>query len=75
MIPEENIIIVSHGAAISHTLAKLLGTRPVFGHQYIMHNSAVTELRLTPDPFLEVLNAHDHLPAHLVADPMRRKRS
>lgn len=40
----ENIILVSHGAAIAHYLARLLGTKPAFGHQYIMQNAAVSEI-------------------------------
>ena len=42
--PGENLIIVSHGAAIAHYLAKALQTRPAFGHQYLMHNAGITEL-------------------------------
>ena len=33
--PDENLIVVSHGGAIAHLIARLLGTRPAFGHQYI----------------------------------------
>lgn len=71
--PEENLILVSHGAAIAHFIARLLGTRPAFGHQYIMHNAAVTELKFVPDEPVELLtlNFFDHLPDHLKADPKR----
>lgn len=72
--PDENIIIVSHGAAISHLLARLLDTKPAFGHQYLMHNAAITELHFhEPDgtPTLTVLNHYDHLPEELRADPVR----
>jgi len=65
----ENIIIVSHGAAISHAISTLLGTSPVFGFQYMMHNSAVTEISFSPDPELQQLNFHEHLPEHLKIDP------
>ena len=68
---DENIIIVSHGAAISHALSKLLGTTPIFGYQYLMHNSAVTELIFSPDAAVEHLNLFDHLPEHLKVDPTR----
>lgn len=68
----ENIIVVSHGAAISHVLSLLLDTRPVFGYQYLMHNSAVTELTFEPGIELTHLNYHDHIPGELTADPMRR---
>jgi probable phosphoglycerate mutase len=74
----ENIIIVSHGAAIAHLLAKLLQTKPAFGHQYIMHNAAVTELSFQPEadlPEVKFLNHHDHLPDDLRADPNRRDQN
>ena len=67
--PGENIIIVSHGAAIAHALSILLGTRPVFGPRYIMHNCAVTELKLHPKPELTLLNYHEHIPDTLKASP------
>jgi broad specificity phosphatase PhoE len=73
--PGENIILVSHGAAIAHLLARLLGTRPAFGHQYLMYNTAVTELAFTrgeDKPELSTLNFHDHLPEDLKVDPARR---
>jgi broad specificity phosphatase PhoE len=73
--PGENIIFVSHGAAIAHLLARLMDTTPAFGHQYIMHNSAVTEITFHSDddqPELSTLNFHDHLPDDLKVDPMRR---
>ena len=73
--PGENIIFVSHGAAIAHLLARLMDTTPAFGHQYLMHNSAVTEITFHADddrPELSTLNFHDHLPDDLKADPMRR---
>jgi broad specificity phosphatase PhoE len=70
--PDENLIVVSHGGAIAHLIARLLGTRPAFGHQYIMHNSAVSELTFhadSPKPELSTLNFHDHLPEELKIDP------
>ncbi len=75
--PEENIIFVSHGAAIAHLLARLMDTTPAFGHQYLMHNSAVSEITFHGDddkPELSTLNFHDHLPEDLKIDPMRRNR-
>jgi len=74
--PEENLILVSHGAAIAHLIARLLGTRPAFGHQYLMHNSAVTELAFAHDrdkPELATLNFHEHLPEELKLDPTRNE--
>ena len=66
----ENIIIVSHGAAIAHALSKLLGTKPIFGPGYIMHNSAVTEVKLHPGPELTHLNYHEHIPEALKVSPI-----
>ncbi len=73
---DENLILVSHGAAIAHLIARLLGTRPAFGHQYIMHNAAVTELAFEAQvetPELVVLNAHEHLPPDLKIAPGTRE--
>ncbi len=72
--PKEKIIVVSHGAAISHLLAKLLKKKPAFGPQYLMHNAAVSEVTFKPEaePELTTFNYYDHLPAELIADPMRR---
>ncbi len=75
--PGENIIFVSHGAAIAHLLARLMDTTPAFGHQYLMHNSAVTEITFHSDddkPELSTLNFHDHLPEDLKANPIQRNR-
>lgn len=72
--PNENIIIVSHGAAISHGMSFLLNTKPVFGHKYLMHNSAVTELLLHPQPEILTLNYHEHIPEDLKVDPTAEKR-
>jgi broad specificity phosphatase PhoE len=75
--PDENIILVSHGAAIAHLIARLLDTRPAFGYQYLMHNSAVTELAFVDDsdkPELSTLNFHEHLPEDLKIDPTRSDR-
>jgi len=65
--PGENVICVSHGAAIAHLLAKLLGTRPAFGHQYLMHNAAITEVAFLPQGGVDVLilNEFSHLPDDL----------
>ena len=75
--PDENLILVSHGAAIAHLMARLLGTRPAFGHQYIMVNAAVTELAFIEGkavPEVTVQNFHDHLPDDLKIDPSGRDR-
>jgi broad specificity phosphatase PhoE len=73
--PGENLILVSHGAAIAHLIARLLDTRPAFGPQYLMHNSAVTELAFSSGsetPELSRLNFHEHLPEDLKIDPRGR---
>ena len=72
--PGENIIFVSHGTAIAHLLARLMDTTPAFGYQYLMHNSAVTEIAFQGDddrPEITTLNFHEHLPEDPRADPLR----
>ena len=71
---EENLIIVSHGAAIAHYIAKALQTKPAFGHQYLMHNAGITELSFDGinHPELVLLNQYQHLPIELQSDPLRR---
>ncbi|MFL2537452.1 MAG: histidine phosphatase family protein [Candidatus Azotimanducaceae bacterium] len=59
--PNENIICVSHGSAIAHGMAWLMKTRPKFGYQYLMHNGAITEVRLDPEPSVLTLNDYGHL--------------
>lgn len=74
--PDENIIFVSHGAAIAHLMARLMGTQPAFGYQYLMHNAAVSEVAFTGDgelPELSVLNFHEHLPEDLKISPVPRQ--
>ncbi len=68
--PGENIIFVSHGAAIAHLVARLLNTRPAFGHQYLMHNTGITEICIAENKAeLLTLNYFDHLPEALKAAP------
>ena len=71
--PNENLIIVSHGGAIAQLIARLTGSKPAFGHQFIMHNAAVTEMILPDDadPEIIVLNHHKHLPAESKIDPKK----
>jgi len=63
--PDENLIFVSHGSAIAHGMAAIMGTRPKFGYQYLMHNGAITEVALQPEPELLMLNDFSHLPEAL----------
>ena len=69
--PNENLIIVSHGSAIAHLIARLTGSKPAFGPQFIMHNAAITEIIFPEDsdPEIIVLNHHEHLPAEFKIDP------
>jgi hypothetical protein len=40
----------------------------------MMHNSAVTEISFSPDPEIQQLNFHEHLPEHLKIDPVPRDK-
>jgi broad specificity phosphatase PhoE len=71
---DENIIIVSHGGAIAHALSVMLKTQPLFGFQYIMHNSAFTELVVAPTIELVHFNYKDHFPEELKVEPIRSSR-
>ena len=75
--PVENIIVVGHGVAISHLLARLLGTSPAFGHQYQMHNAAFTDVRFSRNlkPEVMTFNYHEHLPPELILEQRRKKRN
>ena len=73
--PRENLILVSHGGALAHLMARLVKSRgPAFGPKYIMFNSAISEIVLPPhgDPELIVLNHHQHLPEDMKVDPTKR---
>ena len=69
--PKKNLIIVSHGAAIAHLIARLTNSETAFGPQFIMHNAAITEIALPADsePEIILLNHHEHLPATIKMDP------
>lgn len=66
--PAENLILVSHGAAICHAMAVLIGSKPLFGYQYLMHNAAITEIKLNPSPEIIRLNDYQHLSSHLLSE-------
>jgi len=58
--PGERVILVSHGGAMAIALGALL--RGQLGQWYEpMHNCAVSELVLEPEPALLRFNAHEHL--------------
>lgn len=71
--PNQNLIIVSHGSAIAHLIARLTDSEPAFGPQFIMHNAAITEIILLEDadPEIIVLNHREHLPAEFKIDPKK----
>ena len=60
--PAQTVLVVSHGAALSHGLAHVLGTEPVSGKQYKHHNTGITLLdwRDHPPELLSV-NQRPHL--------------
>lgn len=73
--PGENLIIVSHGGALAHLMARIVKSRgPAFGPKYIMFNSAISEIVIPAhgEPELIVLNHHEHLPEDLKVDPTKR---
>lgn len=60
--PQEAVLIVSHGAALSHGLAHVLRTEPISGKQYKHHNTGITliDWREHP-PTLVSVNQRPHL--------------
>lgn len=73
--PGENLIIVSHGGALAHLMARIVNSRgPAFGPKYIMFNSAISEIVIPArgKPELIVLNHHEHLPEEMKIDPTKR---
>ena len=73
--PTDNIVLVSHGAAFCHAIAALIGSKPLFGYQYLMHNAALSELKLSPEPEIIRLNDYQHLPSHLQSVNKRQAQS
>lgn len=58
--PGERVVLVSHGGAMAMMMAALL--RGQLGQWYEpMHNCAISELVLHPEPELVSFNQHDHL--------------
>jgi len=57
----ENIVIVSHGAAMAIALAGLLDGTPTLWTNYSFSNCSLTELYLEPEPFIASYNSTDHL--------------
>lgn len=57
----QTVLIVSHGAAINHGLARIFGTEPLTGHQYAIANTGMTVLDWRDRPRLIVRNDVGHL--------------
>ncbi|MEQ8691124.1 MAG: histidine phosphatase family protein [Pseudomonadales bacterium] len=53
-------LIVSHGATITHGLARILGTQPVTGEQYALQNTGFVVLNWTQDPPQLLINNETH---------------
>ncbi len=58
---DENVIIVSHGAALAIAMAELVDSRPTLWSDYLVENCSVTDLVLGPVPYLARYNHTDHL--------------
>ena len=59
--PTGTVIVVSHGATISHGLAMLLETEPVIGTQYGSSNTGMTYLDWAAAPRIVMSNSVRHL--------------
>ena len=58
---DENVIIVSHGAAMAIAMAELVDSRATLWSEYLVENCSVTDLVLGPVPYLARYNHTDHL--------------
>jgi probable phosphoglycerate mutase len=59
--PGEDVVVVSHGAVMALTVAHLLHADPLAWGDYHVHNCAVSELWLEPEPGLGLFNHTAHL--------------
>ena len=57
----EQILIVSHGAAMAVALGVLLDTNPARWIDYHFANCSLTELVLSPSPYVNFFNSTQHL--------------
>jgi len=57
----DNIVVVSHGAAMAIALAALIDGNPSLWTQYSFGNCSITELHLEPEPCVGHFNRTEHL--------------
>lgn len=60
--PSDEVVVVSHGAAIGIGLAVLLQDDPRAWSDYRLRNTSVTEIVLAPRPAIVAFDLVDHLP-------------
>jgi len=58
---DENVIIVSHGAAMAIAMAELVDSQASLWSDYLVENCSVTDLVLDPVPYLASYNHTAHL--------------
>ena len=59
--PGEDVVVVSHGAAMGLLYGELLTGDPLAWRDYHVENCSVSEFRLHPEPGLGAFNRTDHL--------------
>lgn len=59
--PGQQVLMVSHGAAMAIMLAHMLETEAMSWHAYHLNNCSITEFWLHPEPGLGLFNHTEHL--------------
>lgn len=59
--PQEKVLVVSHGAALAVALGTLLNDDPRCWVEYPVANCSLTELVLSPAPYVNFFNSTQHL--------------
>ena len=59
--PDARLLIVSHGAAMAVLLGELLHSTPTRWTDYQFANCSLTELVLSPSPYVNFFNSTQHL--------------
>lgn len=59
--PQERVLVVGHGAALGAALGSLLSGDPVSWTDYQVANCSLTELMLSPSPYVNFFNTTGHL--------------
>jgi probable phosphoglycerate mutase len=59
--PGEDVVVVSHGAALALTISELLHAEPLGWGDYHVSNCSVSEFWLEPEPGVGLFNHTDHL--------------